>query len=228
MAGSAGERIRLARKRKGWTQKDLAEAVGCSQQTIVDIEGAEEPRSRFLTAIVRSLGESLEWIEAGVGGPASGNGDLALLLPHYDFEVAALRALDPTAVDHVIDALYQAPVEMSSASFTVGVDRMTARLMPEAVQVDDVLFVDPLADPQPGRMVLAVMPGWDRAELRALVSSAGQRFLGIEAQDMGETLVPCTPYRTAPEFLDHRAVTEGGAPDPALIVGVVVFIGREV
>ena len=62
---SAGERIRDARKRRGITQKELADLVGCSQQTIVDIEGQDRPRSRFLSTIVRELHESLEWIENG-------------------------------------------------------------------------------------------------------------------------------------------------------------------
>jgi len=228
MAGSAGERIKLARKRKGWTQRDLAEAVGCSQQTVVDIESQEAPRSRFLAAIVRALDESLEWIESGVGGPSgSGDGNVALL-PHYDLETAALRALDPDVVDWIIDSLYRAPVEMSRASFTVGVDRMTERLMPEAVRLDDVLFVDPLADPQPGRLVLAVMPGWDRAELRCLVSNGGRRFLETGSDEFGERLTAVTPYAAREDFLAHRDVTDGDAPAPALLVGVVVFIGRDV
>jgi len=228
MAGSAGERIRLARKRKGMTQKDLADAVGCSQQTIVDIESQEAPRSRFLTTIVRALDESLEWIETGVGGPAGVESD-GMLLPHYDLETAALRALDPEAADWIIDSLYHAPVEMSRMAFTVGVDRMTERLMPESVRLDDVLFVDPDADPQPGRLVLAVMPGWDRAELRCFVSNnGGQRFLAAESDEFGDRLTPCCAYRAREEFLAHRDVSAEDAPAPALLVGVVVFIGRDV
>jgi transcriptional regulator with XRE-family HTH domain len=227
MSGHAGERIRAARKRKGMTQKGLAEAVGCSQQTVVDIESQEAPRSRFLSAIVRTLGESLEWIESGTGGPSGGDYD-AVHLPHYDLETAALRCLDPAAADCAIDTLYASPVQVSRLGFTVGVDTMTARLLPETARVDDVLFVDPLADPAPGRLVLAVMPGWDRAELRWLLSAGGTKALAVEVDDFGPRMVPCVPYRSRDDFLDHGNVTSDDAPSPALLVGVVVFIGREV
>jgi len=227
MPNSAGERIRLARKRKGWTQKDLAMEVGCSQQTIVDIESQEHPKSRFMSVIVRVLGESLEWIETGIGGP-SGNGGEAARLPHYDLETAALRALDPDQVDNAIDSMYASPVEMSRTSFTAGADKMTADVMSGHVREDDVLFVDPQAEPFPGRLVLVVMPGWDRAELRLLQSVGGRHFLQMDSTAFGDPLTPCIPYRGMADYLAHDDTAANDAPDPALLVGTVVFLGHDV
>lgn len=227
MSGHVGERIRAARKRKGMTQKDLSVVVGCSQQTIVDIESHEAPRSRFLTAIVRALDETIEWIEAGTGGPSGGDYD-SVHLPHYDLETAALRCLDPAAADCAIDSLYAPPVPVSRMGFTVGVDAMTVRLMPDTVRSGDVLFVDPLADPAPGRLVLAVMPGWDRAELRYLVVAGGSKALVTDSEEFGPSLVPCVPYNSRDDFLAHGDNAENPTPLPALLVGVVVFVGREV
>lgn len=220
---SAGERIRIARKRRHWTQKDLAAAVGCSQQTVVDIENQPEPSSRFLSRIISALGESLEWIERGIGSPAGSVTD-AGRLPHMDLETIALRALDPSQINREIDSLYACPVDMSRVSFTVSVDRMTAQLMAESVRLDDVLFVDPAAEPLPGRLVLALMPGWSRAELRELGTSGGRHFLVAETDRFGPALIHCRAIRPLDDYLD----ADGSAGDsPALIIGTVVFLGRD-
>jgi len=220
---SAGKRICIARKRRGWTQKDLAALVGCAQQTIVDIEGQEAPQSRFLSRIISELGESIEWIERGLGSPAGSVVD-ANRLPHLDLETVALRSLDPAIDDQEIDSLYSSPVEMSRMAFTIGVDRMTAQVMRESVRVDDVLFVDPGAEPFPGHLVLALMPGWQRAELRILESSAGLHYLGADSDRFGGSLIPCEVLRVRDEYL---ASGEGDL-GPALIIGTVVFVGRDV
>lgn len=220
---SVGERIRDARKRRGWTQKDLAERVGCSQQTIVDIEKQPTPQSRFLSRIVTELGESLEWIERGLGSPAGSVVDIAAL-PHLDLETVALRSLDPSQVDSSIDSLFSSPIEMSRMSFTVAVDRMTAQVMNESTKLDEILFVDPGVDPVPGRLVLCLMPGWERAELRMLESTGGRHYLGAESDRFGDPLQPCRAYRVREDYLAH----DDDEQEPALVIGTVVFIGRDV
>lgn len=220
---SAGERIRTARKRRGWTQKELATNVGCSQQTIVDIESQDNPASRFLTKIVTVLGESLEWIEGGLGSPAGSVVD-AGALPHLDLETVALRSLDPSQVDQVIDSIYATPVEMSRMSFTVGVDRMTAQVMNKSVREDDVLFVDPGAESFPGRLVLALMAGWERAELRVLESTVGGHFLAADSDRFGDPMTVCKVSRSREEYL---AGNDDDFPS-AFIVGTVVFVGHDV
>ncbi|MEM0953325.1 MAG: helix-turn-helix transcriptional regulator [Pseudomonadota bacterium] len=218
-----GTRIRDARKRKGWRQEDLAAEVGCSQQTIVDIEGQEDPKSRFLSAIVLALGETMEWIMWGVGAP-HGRGEVdSTALPHYDLEAAALQALEPALVESEIDALYSPPVHMSRVAYTVGVDRSTAEAMDQQVRQGDVLFVDPALEPEYGRLALVVMPGWDRAELRVLENVNGRRFFTMDSEAFGERRIAVAPYRTLDEYRAH----EGDLP-PGLIVGVVVFVGRDV
>ena len=219
---STGNRIRDARKRRGITQKELADLVGCSQQTIVDIEGQLNPRSRFMSAVVRELGESLEWIETGLGTPV-GSVVVSRNLPHFCLEKAGRRALDSSIVDHEIDALYASPVEVSGMAFTVSVDRMSAVMLGDHVSDGEVLFIDPKAAPYLGRMVLVVMPGCDRAEVRVLSSTGGHHFLEIDSEMYPPRLTACQVYRVVDEYLAH---TDDGVP-PALICGTVVFIGRE-
>ncbi len=53
--------IRLARMEKGMTQKDLAQAVGVSRQTVNAIEqGDYNPTIRLCRAICRVLGKTLD------------------------------------------------------------------------------------------------------------------------------------------------------------------------
>lgn len=80
-----GERIKLARERKGWTQARLAEAVGVSQPTVTAWEspaGHKVGRANR-DRLAEALGVDPEWIEYGSGRgieePASlrnGNGVL--------------------------------------------------------------------------------------------------------------------------------------------------------
>jgi transcriptional regulator with XRE-family HTH domain len=52
-----GEQIRAARKNKGWTQAQLAEAAGITQSMLSMVEsGAAEPSSGTLRRIATALG----------------------------------------------------------------------------------------------------------------------------------------------------------------------------
>ena len=52
-----GQRIKEARKAKGWTQKKLAEVMCYSEETISQLErGLYQPNSRSLMAFERVLG----------------------------------------------------------------------------------------------------------------------------------------------------------------------------
>lgn len=63
-------RIRIARAERDMTQKDLAEAVGVSRQTMSAIEkGDYNPTLKLCIAICRALGKTLDelfWEEAEV------------------------------------------------------------------------------------------------------------------------------------------------------------------
>lgn len=219
---SGGERIKNARRRKGFTQNKLAELVGCSQQTIVDIEKQELPRSKFLPQIVLALDESLEWVQSGRGAPANG-GDNCAALPHYDLEVAAIKSMDASRVDEAIDYLYCAPTECSPSGFTVEIDELGVGCLGwQSANPGDVAFVDPAALIQPGDFCLVVLPGFDRAEFRRFVSVGGERFL-VQKSGMGTE-------NTKVEIFDSYAEYQNAVPPddvlPALICGRIFYIGR--
>jgi len=226
MATTQGERVRLARKRRGWTQGDLASRAGCSQQTIGDIEKDKTPTSGRLPAIIEALGEDHRWIVSGIGAPAASGSPAgaveAQVLPHYDVEAAGLRAIDPANVDAALDYLYSNPIPMSRGAFTVEVDANQAASLAE-LSAGDVLWVDPAAECGPGCLLMAVVPGSDFAQVFRYGSSFGDRFLSWDDPVKGASQRPCVLYKSYAEFADHDPLSEKTA---ALNVGRVVFYGR--
>ena len=58
-----GKRIRAARERAGFTQEDVAEAVGVSRTAVTRWEqGVIEPKLRNLMAIAKKLGVSSDYL----------------------------------------------------------------------------------------------------------------------------------------------------------------------
>lgn len=85
---SIGERLRLERKRRGVSQRQLAERVGLSPSLISQIEtGRSKPSVSTLYAIVTELGISLDRLfsasgEAGAAGGGPGSRPDPVVRPH--------------------------------------------------------------------------------------------------------------------------------------------------
>ncbi len=61
-----GGRLRMRRKELGWTQTELAMAVGTSQAVIQKIENGKSLRPRILEEIAEALGVRPSWLMFGV------------------------------------------------------------------------------------------------------------------------------------------------------------------
>lgn len=58
-----GDRIKAARKTMGWTQKELADHAGTTQQTIQRYEsGQSEPQSTNIMALSQALGVTVSYL----------------------------------------------------------------------------------------------------------------------------------------------------------------------
>ena len=63
MRGTVGQRLRMARQDKEWTQKKLSEVSGVSQNSICFYERECVDSSFFnITCIADALGVSLDWL----------------------------------------------------------------------------------------------------------------------------------------------------------------------
>jgi phage repressor protein C with HTH and peptisase S24 domain len=65
---TGGERVRLERERRGWSQAQLANRVGISQPAIKKIESGEIRQSKFLPKIAQVLGVRLEELDPSLPG----------------------------------------------------------------------------------------------------------------------------------------------------------------
>lgn len=65
---SLGERLRYARKQKGYTQDSLAETIGVSRGVIFNLEkNKTEPQIIVINAICQTLKINKDWLINGIG-----------------------------------------------------------------------------------------------------------------------------------------------------------------
>ena len=218
---SAGDRVKHARKSMQMTQKTLAKLAGCSQQTIVDLETGNVTWSRFMPVIADELGVSLHWVETGEGPrgrPGKSHG--AVPIVQWDFFThAAVTGEDV----EVIDWAEGCPVDNSGSTVVVIVDESTAFTMGKQVTVGDWLFVDRAVHSD--GLVIVMMPGWERAEVRELLTSGTSKYLRQANPPGAEAL----PISACTDLKEYRAMSDAEFPadlPPALLLGRVVFQGH--
>lgn len=216
-----GARIRTLRRGRGITQKELAKIAGCSQQTILDLELGNVVWSRFLPAIAEALGVSLHWLETGSGPrdrPGANQGAVPVVQWEY-FAQAALAGEPPPATDW----LDGCPVRHTGSVVMVVADDATGFAMAERVAVGDWLFVD-TARHNDG-LVVVIMAGWQRAELRELTSAGGCQYLQTANPRLPDDVL-AVQVHTRREVYAQALQTPRQERLPALVLGRVVFRGR--
>ena len=209
-AEKLGARVRMVRRRQGMTQKELAQLAGCSQQTIVDIE-TQNTRSKYLPAIARALGESLDWMETGEGGTHSAD-----RLPHYDLWALAHA---PTAP---VDRLFADPV--GDATYTVSVDAATAARSGGYLRELDALVCRTMEAFDPAHSwFIAWAPGWKRASVCRIAEVEGELYLAPPQHDVADLSKPVciTTVR------DNAAAAEDGRPATLWLCAEVIALIRE-
>ncbi|WP_415758794.1 helix-turn-helix transcriptional regulator [Pseudomonas sp. LT1P18] len=58
-----GERIRLLRRAKGYSQQQLADKAKCNRKTIIDLEAGENVAVYTLFRVIAALGMALEIVD---------------------------------------------------------------------------------------------------------------------------------------------------------------------
>ncbi|KAA0986356.1 helix-turn-helix transcriptional regulator [Pseudomonas sp. ANT_J28] len=58
-----GERIRLLRRAKGYSQQQLADKAKCNRKTIIDLEAGENVAVYTLFRVILALGMALEIVD---------------------------------------------------------------------------------------------------------------------------------------------------------------------
>lgn len=210
MTSTIGARVKASRVRAGLTQQELAQAAGCSQQTIVDIE-ARSSRSKFLPAIARVLRESVDYFETGAGSSVAAS----LLLPHFD--LYALADEHPIPVDRIFG-----PVDPSEPCFTLAVDAATVQRSQGYLDTRDVVYCTAPRGTH-SAWVVAWMFGWVKAEVCRLAVSEGSVYL---CPPNGKKLELKTGVVVAKSRAEANVPAPVDGPAPCWIVAAVVGIFR--
>lgn len=104
-----GERIKVVRKLKGYTQQQFGDAIGVKQNTIAQYEiNRNTPNGAAILAICKEFSVDRIWLETGVGEPfkpVDRSEQIAAILGH------AISHND-TARDRLIRAFSQLPDDM--------------------------------------------------------------------------------------------------------------------
>lgn len=88
-----GVRVRLAREAIGLSQKDLADRVGVTQQSVQEFETGRTKTTKHLHRYARELGQSVDWIEFGEGDMREAGAIVEVVPARTPPDVPALAAL---------------------------------------------------------------------------------------------------------------------------------------
>ncbi len=147
-ARSIGERIRRARKAKGFSQADLAKRIGVTQPAIANWEsGVHDPRRLALAKLADVLDAPLDWLAAGDRSSAESDKHAAAAyirrpvrhVPVISLRAAALFARDLFADPHGMAEDYL-PVTIGPAKlFAVFINDPAVNLsfLPDTVVIVD-------------------------------------------------------------------------------------------
>lgn len=167
MENHMGARVRQRREELKLTQKQLADAVGCSQPMIKKIEAGS--RTSLGRKLAQALGTTLEWLETGQAGPAPAlqqaqtgssfdeNVSVAAIgqreVPVINYVQAGrmTEVIDPLILGASFDRLLT-DVDVSASAFALVIKGES--MLPE-FQPGDKVVIDPGVAPQPGDYVAA-------------------------------------------------------------------------
>lgn len=212
--------LKKARNESGLLQKELAKRVGCSQQTVVDIESGKIRKSKYLPEICAELGIDYNRL---VSGDAVSQADLV----SFDFgtpvpvirldQVAdwlAGRLTDLSAVQR-----HPCPVKHGFRAFAV---TASGTAMDPDIRHGDLVHVDPDQGWQSGDIV-CLFVGSAAAPLFRQVFSEGAEVYAVAAHDEKRTDLHLVKRLDELES-SALALLEGGSV--AYIAGKAIFSGR--
>ena len=64
-----GERLRVSRKKAGYTQKEAADSIGITQASISDLENGETQRTKYIIRFSQLYKVNPVWLSEGAGSP---------------------------------------------------------------------------------------------------------------------------------------------------------------
>ncbi|MBF0453713.1 MAG: LexA family transcriptional regulator [Magnetococcales bacterium] len=196
MSMTLSDRIQLARKNAGLTQKGLADKVGISQTAVHKLECGRSRSSRRTVTIALTCGVDPIWLDTGRGDmllPGSGGGGMGGYSvedegqPYRPFPLIARVPLIPwTLVDTLCGSEDFEQIESEATSWIPVAPRTSEQCFALTVPDDsmepefsegEILIVDPTAEGSHNRFLVARLEGDSRPTFKQLIVLGNRRYL---------------------------------------------------
>ncbi|PKG37169.1 LexA family protein [Psychromonas sp. Urea-02u-13] len=201
------------RKDLGLTQAETAKAVGVSRVSISQWEkGITSPKGKNLHALAKVLNCDPDWLLNGQGPFAPKTTEVSNVVAGPELHglypvISWVQAGDWSGIHEInaADAIhYPCPVKCSDKTFLLKIQGMS---MSPKFNEGDLIFVDPAVEPTNGKYVVARLDDENEATFKQLIIEGGHKFL--------KAANPAWPTQIQPINGNFT------------IVGVVIFVGRE-
>lgn len=122
-----GERIRQERRKRKWSQEELARRAGVTQGLISQMENGTNDSSKYLTSIARALDVSPDWLESGKGDSRRREVNVPLSL-HYPPLIEDTLAVipDPEGKDDIVLIVFR---DVNGSQVTLKLNDTAARTL---------------------------------------------------------------------------------------------------
>lgn len=170
------QRIRRLRIKLGYSQEQLAKAVGVSDVTISKWEGGRDPNSKHIPLLAKALRCSeIELLHGAVNvepGP-----DISGFVPLISW-VTAGAWLEMEVREYAEHSLQPTTAKVGPRAFALRVtgDSMTA-MAGKSIPDGSTVIVDPDIVPEHGKIVIARLDDSALATMKQLIIDGGQKFL---------------------------------------------------
>lgn len=173
-----GTLIRTKREAKGWSQNDLARAIGIKQQSIEAVEKGRTAKSKYLPEIVAAL--EIDPQDAGLPKePAPDVGFLPssqILAPGRDFPIYASAEGGPGEIIRSAEAVdwYPRPAQVTHVREAYGLFVIGESMAPE-FDPGDIALVNPALPPMAGKPCIfyTEIQGEARATIKRFLRATG-------------------------------------------------------
>ncbi|MBF0346457.1 MAG: helix-turn-helix domain-containing protein [Magnetococcales bacterium] len=194
MSNTLNERIKMARKHAGITQKELAERVGISQTAIHKLEGGGSQSSRKTIAIALTCGVDPIWLDTGRGemalpGAASCLADTHGIgeggIPHQSYPLIGripmvswdelIKFQDPDMKNFRPEIISWIPVAPKASDRCFALNVADDSMEPEFVE-GETIIIDPERESSHNKCLVA-REGNNRPTFKQLILHGEQKYL---------------------------------------------------
>lgn len=176
---SLGERVKLARQRKGMNQSELARAVGVAPQSIQYLEGPTARGSRHLPQIAAVTGVSIKWLSEGIGPIEPSNISPA---PEVGTRVPLISWVQAGSWMEIVDNYAPGDGEdFIPVPGSVGPHAFALRVSGDSMEPEfapgDLIIVDPDKQASTGSYVVVRLESSEEATFKQLIIDGGRKYL---------------------------------------------------